>query len=92
MIVGAACRYLILGTAVLAVASLPAAAEKPATAPDTALMAGHTIPLGPPAPSIRTSLPKERNAFPVDIMTRMRAALVAQAATKGSPLPATGRE
>lgn len=92
MTIGAACRLLILGTAVTAVVALPAVAEKPATAPDSGLMTGHTVPLGPPQPSIRISLPKERNAFPADIMARMRAALVAKTATPGSQLPASGRE
>ena len=37
---------------------------------------GQTIPLGAPRPSVSVTPPADRNAFPADIMARMRAALV----------------
>ncbi|MDX1820425.1 MAG: hypothetical protein R3197_05950 [Paracoccaceae bacterium] len=41
---------------------------------------GLAAPLGPWQTSVPVSLPTERNAFPAEILTRMRAALAAQAA------------
>ena len=46
----------------------PAQAETP--------FGGQAIPLGAPRPSVSVTPPADRNAFPADIMARMRAALV----------------
>ncbi len=44
---------------------------------------GLARPLGPPQPSYPISIPKDRNAFPAEIMDRMRQALVLQAENPG---------
>lgn len=44
---------------------------------------GLAHPLGAPQPSYPVSIPTERNAFPAEIMDRMRQALVLQAENPG---------
>ena len=68
---------LLAAVANLGIAAFAAAADAPAQ-PVTPT-SGLTIPLGPPQASVPISSPINRNAFPADILLRMRAALKAQA-------------
>jgi hypothetical protein len=75
-----------LGIAAFAATAADTPAQGPAASP------GLTIPLGPPQASVPVSVPADRNAFPAEILARMRAALVAQAESPRSrpaaPAPA----
>jgi hypothetical protein len=51
-------------------------APKDTTAQAGTPFGGQTIPLGAPRPSVPVILPADRNAFPADILARMREALV----------------
>lgn len=55
-----------------------AAGETPKAAPAQpgAAFGGQALPLGAPRPSVPVILPADRNAFPADILARMREALV----------------
>lgn len=68
------CAFAIAGAGTVAIA----AGEAPKDAPTQAgaPIGGQTIPLGAPGPSISVMPPVDRNAFPAEIMERMRAALV----------------
>ncbi len=61
-------------------------AQESAPPPDQ-MAQGLAQPLGAPQAAYPVSLPTDRNAFPADIMTRMRAALVAQADNPQAPRP-----
>ncbi len=73
----------LIAIAVSASLALPAAAsDTKAPAQDMqadAKLSALAIPLGPPQASVPTSVPVDRNAFPAEIIARMRAALIARA-------------
>ncbi len=73
-----------LGIAAFAAAAADAPAQDPAQDPTAS--PGLTIPLGPPQASVPVNVPVDRNAFPADILARMREALVAQAESPGRAL------
>lgn len=77
----AACAALAGFLATAAAAEAPGEA---AQAPQPALTRAVGLPLGPPRPSFPVTEPLHRNAFPADILARMRAALVARG---GLPAP-----
>jgi hypothetical protein len=79
-----------LGIAAFAAAAADAPAQDPTASP------GLTIPLGPPQASVSVNVPTDRNAFPAEILARMREALVAQAESPRSrpaaPAPAPAHD
>lgn len=68
---------LLAALANLGIAALAAAADAPEAS--ASAKPGLAVPLGSPQPSTPISAPMDRNAFPADILLRMRTALVAQA-------------
>lgn len=62
----------VTGTGAIAAGEAPKDAPAQAGAP----FDGKTIPLGAPRPVVSVTPPVDRNAFPAEIMARLRAALV----------------
>jgi len=75
----AAIRAILVAVAITGAGTVAiAAGETPKDAPAQAgaPFGGQAIPLGAPRPSVSVTPPQDRNAFPAEIMARMRAALV----------------
>lgn len=74
-----ACLCLAIPLALLVAFSGVAFAETPAPAQPRADVIGRIIPLGAPQPSFAITAPTDRNAFPPEILARMREALIKHA-------------